>query len=132
MGEQKIIYLQMIQEPITRMSTASAIIKGFAATIVAGVASVPYDDINIWVLALAFTPVLLFAILDIYYLKLEKRYRHLYEEVRTNKREVDFSLKTPTDDTTAHARVLDCIKSPSFWLFYPAMIAILFAVICLK
>jgi len=38
MKEGKIEYLQMIQEPISRMSTISAIFKGFAATIVAGIA----------------------------------------------------------------------------------------------
>ena len=82
--EKKIAYLQMIQEPISRMSTASAIFKGFAATVVAGIAALTYCEVNTWILTLSFVPVLLFLLLDIYYLKLEKRYRYLYEQVRTD------------------------------------------------
>ena len=90
--EKKIAYLQMIQEPISRMSTASAIFKGFAATVVAGIAALTYCEVNTWILTLSFVPVLLFLLLDIYYLKLEKRYRYLYEQVRTDIHVVDFSL----------------------------------------
>ena len=71
MDENKVLYLQMIQEPIGRMSTASAIFKGFAATIVAGIAALSYCEVNTFILGLSFVPVILFAFLDIYYLKLE-------------------------------------------------------------
>lgn len=126
---EKISYLEMIQEPIGRMSTASAIFKGFAATIVAGIAALTYCQVNTWVLALSFVPVLLFLMLDIYYLKLEKKYRYLYEQVRTNAHVVDFSMTLTKDKKAAKARLWDCVKSPSIWLFYPAMIAILGTVI---
>lgn len=132
MDENKIAYLQMIQEPIGRMSTASAIFKGFAAAIVAGIAALSYCDVNTCILGLSFVPVLLFALLDIYYLQLEKKYRYLYEQVRTDEHEVDFSMELTKDKKAAKARVWDCIKSPSIWLFYPAMIAILGAVLYLK
>lgn len=67
MKDGKTEYLQMIQEPICRMSTISAIFKGFAATIVAGIATLTYTDVNTLVLFLSFIPVLSFAMLDIYY-----------------------------------------------------------------
>ena len=74
-SEKRITYLQMIQSTIERMSTVSAIFKGFAATIVAGIAALSYCDVNTYILGLSFVPVLLFALLDIYYLQLEKKYR---------------------------------------------------------
>lgn len=132
MDNAKIAYLQMIQEPIGRMSTSSAIFKGFAATIVAGVASLSFCEINVWVLGLSFFPVVLFALLDIYYLSLERKYRYLYEQVRTDEHAVDFSMKLTEDNKAACARVCDCIKSPSVWLFYPAMVAILAVVVIFK
>ena len=132
MDENKIAYLQMIQEPIGRMSTASAIFKGFAAAIVAGIAALSYCDVNTCILGLSFVPVLLFALLDIYYLQLEKKYRYLYEQVRTGEHEVDFSMKLSKDKKAAKARIWDCIKSPSIWLFYPTMIAILGAVMYMR
>ena len=132
--EEKIGYLQMIQEPICRMSTISAIFKGFAATIVAGIAVITFSTVNLWVLGLSFIPVIAFAILDVYYLKLERKLRFLYEQVRTGQHEIDFSIeltKDPAEMKSAKARTLDCLKSPSIYLFYPLMIAILVTVFVL-
>jgi len=132
MTEGKIEYLQMIQEPIGRMSTSSAIFKGFAATIVAGIAALTYCEVHPTVLALSFVPVLLFAFLDIYYLKLERKYRYLFNQVRLDKHPIDFSMELEKDNKKAKSGVWDCIKSPSIWLFYPAMIVILVVVYILK
>lgn len=132
MKDGKTEYLQMIQEPICRMSTISAIFKGFAATIVAGIATLTYTDVNTLVLFLSFIPVLSFAMLDIYYLQLEKKYRFLYEQVRKDAHDVDFSMDIQCDKKVAKARIRDCIKSPSIWLFYPAMTIILIFVFVLK
>lgn len=129
---EKISYLQMIQEPICRMSTTSAIFKGFAASIVAGVAALTYYEVNTLVLGLSFVPVILFFLLDIYYLRLEKKYRYLYEQVRMGIHVVDFSMKLTKDNKAAKSRIVDCCKSPSIWLFYPVLIAILVAVFLLK
>lgn len=132
MEDKRVAYLQMIQEPICRMATVSAIFKGFAAAIVAGISALSYCEINNWVLALSFIPVVLFMILDIYYLQLEKKFRYLYQRVQKGKKEIDFSMELTSDNKKAKARVLDCIKSPSIWLFYPVIIAILIAVFVLK
>jgi len=128
-------YLQMLQEPICRMSTISAIFKGFAATIVAGISLISYSTTNMWILALSFLPVLAFAILDVYYLKLERKFRFLFDQVRLDKHEIDFSMKLtndPLEIISAKATTLDCIKSPSIYLFYPLMLAILITVFILK
>ena len=135
MESNKVTYLQMLQEPICRMSTISAIFKGFAATIVAGVASITYKDVNAWILGLSFLPVLAFAILDVYYLTLERKFRFLFEQVRKGEHEIDFSMKLtndPEEIIRAKARGCDCIKSPSIYLFYPLMVAILVAIFILK
>lgn len=135
MTDDKRAYLQMLQEPICRMSTISAIFKGFAATIVAGISAISYATTNLLVLGLSFLPVLAFAALDIYYLKLEKRFRYLYEQVRTDKHDIDFSTKLPDkpiDIIQAEARISDCLKSPSIYLFYPFMLIVLAIVFVMK
>lgn len=135
MSEEKTAYLQMIQEPISRMSTNSAIIKGFAAAIVAGIAALSFNDMSNWVLGLSFLPVLAFAVLDIYYLTLEKKYRFLFNQVRSGKHDIDFSMeltKDPVEILSAKARAWDCIKSPSIYLFYPLMLTILITVLILN
>lgn len=128
-------YLQLIQEPICRMSTISAIFKGFAATIVAGIAVIQYSTTNIIVLILSFLPVAAFSMLDVYYLILERKFRFLYDQVRENKHEVDFSMNLATDKNEikiARARIRDCVKSPGIVLFYPLMVVILVVVCVLK
>ena len=135
MPDGKKEYLQMLQEPICRMSTISAIFKGFAAAIVAGISVIPYASINVWVLGLSFLPVIAFSVLDIYYLKLERKFRFLFEQVRLDKHEIDFSMKLtndPIEIIRAKAQTWDCIKSPSIYLFYPLMIFILAVVLKLK
>ncbi len=135
MKEGKIEYLQMIQETISRMSTNSAIFKGFAATIVAGVAALSYKDLNCLVLGLSFFPVLSFAVLDAYYLTLERRFRQLYDSVRKDEHPLDFSMEISLESKElrkANARIWDCLKSPSIYLFYPLMLIILVTVFYLK
>lgn len=133
--EDKLGYLQLIQEPICRMSTISAIFKGFAATIVAGISGISYEDVDIVVLGLSFLPVFIFTIIDIYYLSLERKFRFLYNEVANDRRNIDYSLKitlTKEESKTAKATIWECIKSPSIWLFYPILIIILIIVFVLK
>lgn len=133
--EKKILYLQMLQEPIGRMSTISSIFKGFAATIVAGVATWNYKDLCIEMLGLALVPILLFMFLDIYYLKIERKFRYVYEQVRTGKRPVDFSLKIKLsccETYDADATVEKCFSSLSIWLFYVPLIIIAVLIIYLK
>lgn len=135
MDDKKIAYLQMIQEPIGRMSTSSAIFKGFSATIVAGIASLTYKDLNVWVMILSFLPVLAFALLDVYYLTLERKYRFLYEQVLSGEHKANLSMKlslNKAEKKQANARIRDCLKSPSIYLFYPLMLAILATVTILK
>lgn len=131
----KLGYLQLIQEPICRMSTTSAIFKGFVATIVAGLAVVSYENVNTIILGLSFLPVVAFAILDVYYLKLEKKYRYLYSQVAKNQHPIDYSMNlklSKIEIKIAKSRVWDCIKSPAIFLFYPAMIIVLIVVFILK
>lgn len=75
---------------------------------------------------------ILFLFLDIYYLQLERKYRYLYEQVRSDNHDIDFSMVLTKNKKAARARIWDCLLSPSIWLFYPAMIAILVAVFAFK
>lgn len=134
-SEAKREYLIMLQEPISRLSTASSVFKGFAATIVTGIAALSYNDISLSLLIISFIPIIAFFALDIYYLRLEKRYRGLYQDVLIGKHCVDYSLKLPKDHDSivdAKATIFHCIISPSIWLFYPAMFSVLIIVCILK
>ncbi len=102
-NEHKAEHLQMIQSVIERMSTTSALYKGFSATIVTGVSAISFVDINPWILLLAFVPVICFFLMDVYYFRLEKKYRILYEKVRLEKVPADFSMNA----NCANSELLD-------------------------
>ena len=75
----KVTYLNMIQGVITRMAGNSAIMKGFASTIIVAVFGMMVTEIVKWYyLLIALIPMISFVYLDIFYLKLEKKYRNLY------------------------------------------------------
>lgn len=125
----------MLQNNISRMSTTSAIFKGFSATIVAGIAMISYQQQHTVVIILSFVPVIIFAVLDSYYLKLERKMRYLYSLVRDGKHITDFNMDINVekkDYKRARLRIVDIVKSPSICIFYPAMIIILIVVIVLK
>lgn len=131
-------FLQMIQGTIDRMATSSAIFKGFAATIVAGVSAISFSEVNRWILLLSFIPVLCFMLLDVYYLQLERRYRFLYEQVRTNQRVLDYDLRPPKVreilkiNVNAYVRIWDCVKSSSIVVFYIPIVTISVVVIIMN
>lgn len=137
MEQDKCSYLQMIQEPICRMSTISSIFKGFCATIVAGIAGLSYIEVNTCVLILSFLPVLSFAVLDVYYLTLERRFKFLYNQVNSGVHPCNYDMDIVQFNDSigikeAKARIRDCIKSPSIWLFYPLMFLIVITVTILR
>ena len=135
MDENKREYLPLIQEPIGRMSTVSSIYKGFAATIVTGTAALSYADVKLTILILSFIPIITFAALDLYYLRLERLYRGLYNSVLVGDHPVDFQISLPKDRQfvkKSRASILQCLTSPSIWLFYPAMFIVLIVICVLK
>lgn len=135
MDENKKDYLTLIQEPIGRLSTTSSIFKGFAATIVTGTAALSYADVKLVVLILSFVPILAFAALDLYYLRLERLYRGLYNSVLAGNHPVDFQISPPKGKDfikESKASIWRCMTSPSIWLFYPAMFLILIVICVLK
>ena len=135
MDENKREYLALIQEPIGRLSTASSIFKGFAATIVTGTAALSYADVKLIVLILSFLPIFSFTALDLYYLRLERLHRGLYNSVLVGDHPVDFQISPPKDKAfvrKSKATVWRCMTSPSIWLFYPAMFVILIVICILK
>ena len=134
--ESRAAYLQMIQSAVDRMSTSSALFKGFAAAIMAGMVTVSFTETSIGLLICSIVPIFLFAVMDIYYLQLEKRFRYLYTQVRLGTRPVDFDMSPPrvkevqSVDKNAKLRWYHCLKSPSIWLFYVPLIITCGVLIC--
>lgn len=128
-------HLQLYQEPISRMSSISAIFKGFSAAILAGLASASFTEMSKWALVIGLIPLVSFLCLDIYYLKLEKRLRYRYKMVAQGKDKIDFLIKPQIEDSEkkyAKAGTIDCLKSPSIYLFYVPVLGCAIALAIMK
>jgi hypothetical protein len=93
--ENTIQHLSLIQGVINRLGTNSGLMKGFAALVMTSTMMIPADT-NVIIISFLLVMVFAFAILDGYYLAQERRYRALYEKVRTennNGGQSDFALK---------------------------------------
>lgn len=81
----KLGYLNLIQANISRMAGNSALMKGFSATIVASVLAMSLDKTSCQHIIITIIPILIFALVDAYYLGLERKYRNLYNLVSMGK-----------------------------------------------
>ena len=114
--DNKIQHLQFIQNVIARMSTTSAIIKGFAITVTIGICTqITTDMMEDWAKFTLLLPLLALMLLDTYYLYLERNYRILYDEIREEKLPADFSMSL---SNITKENYFSCIKSISVCPFY--------------
>ena len=92
--ESKIAYLQMIQAVIARMAGNSFLIKGWSVTLVAALFALAAANTNALFVYLAYFPSFMFWALDAYFLRQERLFRKLYDDVRASDEPVDFSMNT--------------------------------------
>jgi len=91
--EKKIKHLELIQTIINRMAGNSFLIKGWAITLVAALFALSSKDANKNYIIISFLPVIIFWILDAYFLSRERAFRCLYDKVRNlDENKIDFSL----------------------------------------
>ena len=79
-NESRIRYLEAIQRVIDRLSNISFILKGWAVSLVAGIIALAASDANHGCVLIAFIPIVVFWLLDAYFLMMERQYRALFEE----------------------------------------------------
>jgi hypothetical protein len=93
--DKKISHLQMIQSIIGRMAQNSFTLKGWSVTLVSGLLalSTSVSDKPAFRL-IALLPLMIFWILDGYFLDQERQFRKLYDAVRIKKDDhIDFAMK---------------------------------------
>lgn len=100
--EDLVKHLEFIQNAITRMANNSFLLKGWTVTIVAALFALAAQNSNSKFVILAFFPVVIFWILDAYYLWQEILFRALYNDIRQKTKDCIQSEKSFTLDTTSY------------------------------
>ena len=95
-GPNKIAHLQMIQGVVDRMAGNLFFLKGWAITLLAAIFAIATSDVietGKWPIGLLVVLLLLFWVLDGYFLSLERCFRDLYDKVRKmDESDIDFSM----------------------------------------
>ena len=81
-NEDAIKHLEFIQSVISRMASNSFLLKGWTVTLVAALFALAAQNSNADFIYLAVCPIISFWILDAYYLRQERFYRALYNDIR--------------------------------------------------
>ena len=131
-------YLNLIQGNIARMAGNSALMKGFAATMIAAMLGMAVSESVKWYyIAVSLIPVLAFVRLDIFYLQRERRYRNLYNLVAENDNlNLKYTLNLRSSKLENYKNTIykdtgfvKTMCSVSIWQFYIWFIALAVAII---
>lgn len=131
-GKNKRKHLQLIQDVITRMGGNSFLLKGWSISLITAVVGFAItsnsEKDRASLLVIAWVLVLIFWLLDSYYLGQERQYRGLYKEVASkDETDVDFSLNA-TGHNKGYNTWTSAMQSTVFLIFYVPALVILFFV----
>lgn len=91
--DNKLKHLELIQGVINQMASNSFKLKCWAVTLASGVFALASKDADKMYCLITYVLVIVFWLLDSYYLWQERLYRTLYNDVRTKDgNDIDFSL----------------------------------------
>lgn len=127
-NQDKIRHLQMIQSIVDRMGKNSFSLKGWAVGVMVAIYAFAGQNYNKAVIV-TLIPLIIFWILDSYYLMLERKYRRLYDEVRekdNNKIDFDMNFNNVSLKMNEIKRFefIRNIFSKTEWPFYVVCIAV--------
>ena len=123
--DSKLKHLEFLQGVINRMAGNSFLLKGWSVTLAAALFALAAKDANLRLIALGYYPILVFWVLDGFFLSQERLYRALYDKVRKiPEADIDFAMDTREfykgRNTWAAA-----ILSKTLLIFYGAVLLLL-------
>lgn len=131
MNADKIKHLEMIQGVISRMSSNSFKLKGWAITVLSALYAYYISHSSCSILIIIFIVTLLFGVLDTYYLYLEKGFVDLYNEVRLEqKQSTDFRIGPRKFDLKTFGKVF-CNSVPVI-LTYIVVLGVTFTLLIIQ
>ena len=128
--DNKLKYLEMIQNIIERMANNCFLLKGWSITLITVIFALSDQTLKQDYFLFAYIPVIVLWFLDSYYLQLERKYKVLYEiAIKKDINEIDFDLSidgiTYDKLNLKKVRIISCICSRSEVFFYIPIIIIM-------
>ena len=121
--QNKIKHLEFIQNVIDRQARNSFLLKGWIVTLFVGILVLPLRSGSFDKSLLAYFLIIVFWLLDSYYLWKEREFRCLYKKVRTLKEsQIDFDMNTSEIAKKDGCSWIDAFKSKPFLIFYSSLL----------
>ena len=128
--DKKFKHMDLVQNVVNRMAQNSFFLKGWSVTLVAGLLALSSAiEEGMVLVSICFLPVIVFWILDGYFLWQERLFREFYDSVRNKQEaEIDFSM-----DVTPHLGGRNTwfrsVFSKTLSIFYLTLVLVLIGVI---
>jgi hypothetical protein len=124
--ENKRKHLEFLQGAINRMAGNLFLLKGWTITLIAALFALSAKDANKAYVLVAYFPALVFWVLDGYFLSQERKFRALYDHVRSLKEDqIDFSMDTsPFKDETRNTWP-GAMLSATLLTYYGALVVLM-------
>lgn len=129
--ENKQKHLEFIQAVISRMAGNLFFLKGWAITLLAALFALSTRNTNSDYMVIAYFLLIIFWILDGYFLSQERLFRALYDHVRKlNEKEINFSMDIKECKKDKKNSWLYSMFSSTLLLFYAPLVIIIVLIIC--
>ncbi|MGI6314956.1 MAG: hypothetical protein ACOXZY_03585 [Patescibacteria group bacterium] len=127
--ENKRKHLEFIQGAINRMAGNLFFLRGWTITLIAALFAFFVKDANTDFIFVIYFPVIIFWILDGYFLSQERLFRALYNHVRKlDEKEIDFSMNTNKYNDDKRNDWLHSMFSSTLLFFYLPLVGVMLLV----
>lgn len=129
MEEKKLKHLEFIQNTINRMSANSFLIKGWLITLISALFVLSDKKNNQNFILILYLSIPVFWYINAVFLKLERSYRDLYDNVRNkNEEEIDFNMNID-DYNDGIKSTLKAAISHTIWPLYTFVFLVIVLII---
>jgi len=127
--ENKRKHLEFIQGAINRMAGNLFFLRGWTITLIAALFVIFVKDVNTDFIFVVYFPVIIFWILDGYFLSQERLFRALYNHViKLDEKEIDFSMNTSKYNEDKRNGWLRSMFSSTLLFFYLPLVGVMLLV----
>jgi hypothetical protein len=121
-------HLDFIQSAINRMAGNLFLLKGWSITLIAALFALAAKDANKSYFVIAYFPLFIFWSLDGYFLSQERKFRALYDHVRTlDESQIDFSMDTKPFSNDVRHTWAGSASSNTLVIYYGGLAAVMLA-----
>lgn len=122
--DKRLKHLEFIQQAINRMASNLFLLKGWTVTLIAALFALAAKESRDVYALLAYFPTLMFWLLDGYFLSQERRFRSLYDHVRSlDESSIDFSMDTqPFKATPRRNKWSRALFSSTLLIYYGVLL----------